>query len=185
MSRVGRKGNNPDGRPPALTPQQKEQIAGWARDGLTYDEAYAKAKGLKWNAGRTTIGDAMRTAKATQKATAAAAAKGRRVPVQERQPAPAEGPADLAAEVTELRELVTTLTARLDAFLQLPKVTLTEAAAGAVDVARRMSQDPTLDPSIRVKSLALLPDLIESARKATEAESGFSDDDLPDGDKED
>lgn len=87
------------------------------------------------------------------------------------------GAATETDRIAYLEERVAALTARLDAFLTLPKVKLEEVAPMAVEALRLLLQDPTVPPAARVKAAEALPELLKIAKEIADG----SGDDGPEG----
>lgn len=134
-----------------LTPQQESQIRTWLGAGATIQVAHQRAKEAGWTCSAAKVGQLAREARLLRKEASSEA--------------PAEAPADqgeLALRLQRLEE-------RLTALQQLPKEGLEEAAVGAVITARRISQDPGVDPRVQVQALQALPQLVRLAKEIREA----------------
>lgn len=133
----------------ALTAEQEESVRGWIRAGATIESAHERAERLGWSCSRSQVGV---LAKEARRAAAPPPA------------APQDAPAP-TGDLVEVLERLKRLEQRLDALQQLPSETLKQAAVGAVVTARRLSQDPGVDPRVQVMALDKLPKLIELAMR--------------------
>lgn len=143
-------------RPQALTAEQKKQLTSQIERGADLPAlvGYAAKKQIKVS--RTTLGEFL---KATRERKAAKAPG----------PAPAAEAEPTLAELRQAFEALARRVAQLEV-AGVPRLSLLEAATQAVQVATQMSQDPNVDPGVRVKALAVQPDLIDSARRVRESE---------------
>lgn len=145
-----------------LTKKQEQEVRARVRAGADLPSLVSFAASKSWKVSRAKLGQIL---KAERDLVAEVAAN------MPKPPAPEE----LVEQFAQLRSEVASLRGRLDGLLQIPRVKLSEVAAGAVDAARHMISDPAIDVAAKAKIMAQLPELIESARKAQEAEYGDED----------
>lgn len=153
---------------PVLSPPQERQVRAQVRKGadLPALQAFVEKKG--WKVGRAKLGQLLKAERDAMAEGVPAATPARPATVEE-----------LAEVVAELQAKIVSLTARQEAFLNLPKVKLSEAANAAVHVAQSLLADPNVDARAKAQIMAQLPDLIDAARKALEAEmQGNADEEL-------
>jgi hypothetical protein len=150
---------------PALTKKQEAEIRARVRAGADIPALVAFAKAKEWKVGRAKLGQLFKAENDARAEIVAALPK---------PPAPEE----LAELVAQLQAEVASLRGRLEGLLHIPRVKLSDVANAAVDIARQMLADPKVDAAAKTKVMAQMPDLIDSARKALEAEHQGGDEDL-------
>lgn len=148
-----------------LTKKQEQEVGARVRAGADLPAlvAFARAKG--WKVSRAKLGQLLKAHRDLVDQITASL------------PKPA-APEELAELVAQLQAEVASLRGRLDGLLHIPRVKLTDVANATVDIARQMLADPKVDASAKAKVMAQMPDLIDSARKAAEAERDSGNEDL-------
>ena len=156
-------------RPRILSPAQEKKLRAHIHIGADLRSLQAYAEKLKIKASRALLGQLFKSERdlmATEITRERSA-----------NPPSLDGD-DLPIWAEEIKRELASLRGRLDVLMTMPKVKLSDAATGAVYIAQTMMGDPTLDPNVKAKIMAQLPDLIESASKALESERGGGDDEL-------
>lgn len=156
-------------RPPALVAAQEKQLRARVKAGADLPGLQAFAEKKEWKVSRTVLAELLKDE------------RGRLAEGLSKPAGPPGSPEELADVVADMRQEIAGLRARLDGLLTLPKVKLSEAANAAVHVAQGLLSLPNSEVDARAKAaiMAQLPDLIDAARKALEAEQqGNADEDL-------